>query len=185
MSARLGEALAKMSPGQMSYPVRTPAGFYILYLMDRRTVGAADPAQIVLSLDQVVFALPANAPAAERERIEAEAQQISATAKNCDELSKIGRERAPQLSRRVPEMRASELPPQLRQQILALKVSEASKPIAVPGGVGVVMVCDRQDPSAMPSRDDVTENLARERYDTLARRYLRNLRRSAYVDIRG
>jgi len=185
LSARLAEALAKMSPGQMSYPIRTPAGFYILYLMDRRTLGAADPAQIVLSLDQVVFPLPADAPPAERQRIEAEAQQVSATAKSCDEMTKIGQERAPQLSRRVPEMRASELPPQLRQQILALKVSEPSKPIAVPGGVGVVMVCDRHDPSAMPSRDDVMDTIARERYDTLARRYLRNLRRGAYVDIRG
>jgi peptidyl-prolyl cis-trans isomerase SurA len=185
LSPRLAEALAKMKPGEMSYPVRTPAGFYVLYLMDRRTIGAADPTQIMLSLDQVVFALPPNAPAAERQRVEAEVQQISDTVKSCDELTKIGQERAPQLSRRVPEMRASDLPPQLRQQILALKVSEPSKPIVVPGGIGVVMVCDRRDPSAMPSRDDVMESLARERYDTLARRYLRNLRRSAYVDIRG
>jgi peptidyl-prolyl cis-trans isomerase SurA len=185
LSPLLAEALTKMKPGEMSYPVRTPAGIYILYLMDRRTIGAADPAQIVLSLDEVVFAVPADAPAAERQRIEAEAQQVSAAAKSCDELAKIGQERAPQLSRRVPEMRASELPPQLRQQILALKLSEASQPIAFPGGIGVVMVCDRHDPAGMPSRDDVTDTIARERYDTLARRYLRDLRRGAYVDIRG
>lgn len=185
LSARLAEAVGKINPGEMSYPVRTPAGFYILYLMDRRTIGAADPEQIVLSLDEVVFAVPADAPAAERQRIEAEAQQISATAKSCDELAKIGQERAPQLSRRVPQLRASELPLNLRQQILALKVAEASKPIAFPGGIGIVMVCDRQDPTGMPSREDVMETLARERYDTLARRYLRDLRRGAYVDIRG
>ena len=185
LSARLAEALAKMNPGQMSYPVRTPAGFYVLYLMDRRTVGTADPSQIMLTLDEVVFAVPANAPAAERQRVESEAEQISATAKNCDDMAKIGQERAPQLSRRVPDLKASELPAALRQQILALKVSEASKPIAFPGGIGVVMVCERHDPAAMPSREDVSETIARERYDTLARRYLRDLRRGAYVDIRG
>ena len=185
LSPRLAEALAKMNPGQMSYPVRTPAGFYVLYLMDRRTVGTADPSQIMLTLDEVVFAVPANAPAAERQRVEGEAEQISATAKNCDDMAKIGQERAPQLSRRVPDLKASELPAALRQQILALKVSEASKPIAFPGGIGVVMVCERHDPAAMPSREDVSETIARERYDTLARRYLRDLRRGAYVDIRG
>lgn len=185
LSPRLAEALTKMNPGEMSYPVRTPAGFYVLYLMDRRTVGTADPSQITLTIDEVVFALPADAPAGERQRVEGQAEQIAAAAKNCDEMTKIGQERAPQLSRRVPDLRASELPPALRQQILALKVSEASKPIAFPGGIGVVMVCERHDPVAMPSRDDVSENIARERYDTLARRYLRDLRRGAYVDIRG
>ncbi len=185
LGPRVAEAVSKMNPGEMSYPVRTPAGFYILYLMDRRTIGAADPSQIVLSLDEVVFALPADAPPAERQRIEAQAQQISDTAKSCDDMARLGKERAPQLSRHVSEIRAGELVPQIRQQILALKVSEPSKPIAVPGGVGVVMVCDRKDPPGMPTREDVTETIARQRFDTLTRRYLRDLRRGAYVDIRG
>ncbi|HUZ74351.1 MAG TPA: peptidylprolyl isomerase [Stellaceae bacterium] len=185
LSTRLAEALSKMKPGEMSYPIRTPAGFYILYLADRRTLGVTDPSQIELSLDEVILALPATATPDERQRILAEAQQVSDTVKSCGEMSKIGRERSPQLSREFPEIRAGELPPDLRQQILALKVGEASKPIVVPGGVGVVMVCSRKEPDTLPTRDEVSNNIARERYDVLARRYLRDLRRNAYVDIRG
>ncbi len=185
LSPKLGEALAKMSPGEMSYPIRTPAGFYILYLMDRRTLGTVDPAQIVLALDEVVFALPDTALPDERQRVTAQAQQVSDAAKSCDDMVRLGRERSPQLSRQVPQIHAGDLPPDVRQLVLSLKVSQASKPIPFPGGVGVVMVCSRQDPPSMPSRDEVAENIARERYDTLARRYLRDLRRGAYVDIRG
>jgi peptidyl-prolyl cis-trans isomerase SurA len=185
LSARLAEALSKMKPGEMSYPIRTPAGFYILYLTDRRTFGTVDPAQIELALDEVIFALPATASPDDRQHIMAEAQQVTATAKSCAAMSRIGRERSPQLSREFPEMRAGDLPPPLRQEILALKVGEASQPIVIPGGVGVVMVCSRKDPQTMPTREEVSENIARERYDVLARRYLRDLRRGAYVDIRG
>jgi len=78
------------------------------------------------------------------------------------------------------------LPAALRQQILALKVSEASKPIAFPGGIGVVMVCQRADPpSPVPTTDQVYDQIMHQRMDQMARRYLRDLRRSAFVDIRG
>ena len=36
----------------------------------------------------------------------------------------------------------------------------------------------------MPSRDDISENLLRQRLDGLSRRYLRDLRRAAFVDVR-
>lgn len=185
LSPLLAEAVEKMSPGEMSYPLRTPAGYYILYVVDRRTLGAVDPAQIVLSLDEVVFPLAAGASDEERQKATASAQEVATTAKSCGEMSKIGQERAPQLSRQIPQIHASDLAPELRQQILALKVAEASKPMPLDGGVGVVMVCQRQDPSGLPSRENMTEDLARERLDALARRYMRDLRRGAYVDIRG
>jgi hypothetical protein len=36
----------------------------------------------------------------------------------------------------------------------------------------------------VPSREDVGETLMRQRLDTLARRYMRDLRRTAFVDVR-
>lgn len=182
----LGEAVRKMSPGEMSYPIHTTAGYYILYVTDRRTLGASNPDDVMLSLTQVVFPLPADAGSDERRRVEAEAQQVADTAKSCGEMVKIGSERAPQLSRSLPQVRAGELPPDLRQAVLALKVAEASKPLAVRGGIGVFMVCERKDPpGGLPSREEVMDSLGRERLDALARRYMRDLRRSAFVDIRG
>jgi peptidyl-prolyl cis-trans isomerase SurA len=185
LSPRLGEALEKMRPGEMSYPIRTPAGFYLLYLMDRRTLGADNADQTLLSLDEVVFAEAANATDDDKKRVEAEALQVSQSAKSCGEMGKIGRERAPQLSRQIPQIHAGDLPAAMRQPILALKVAEASKPMPFPGGIGVVMVCQREDPPGIPTRDQIQDNIARERLDTLARRYMRDLRRGAYVDIRG
>jgi peptidyl-prolyl cis-trans isomerase SurA len=184
LSPRLAEAIDKMGPGQMSYPVRTPAGFYVLYLMDRRIFGTENPEQVTLSLNEVVFPVAPTATPDERAKSQAEAQRVSGEAKSCGEMAKIGAERAPQLSRQIPQLHGSDLPQQIRQQVLALKVGEASKPMALDGGIGVVMVCERQAPPGLPSRDELTDNIARERLDALARRYMRDLRRGAYVDIR-
>jgi len=149
-------------------------------------IGQPNPADAVLALVQVVLPIPSGAAPDEQQRVMAQAQQISATAKSCGELAKIGRDRAPQTSREIPEMRAGDLPAALRQPVLALGIAEASKPLPLPGAVAVVMVCQRKDPTGgFPTREEITDSLGRERLDTLARRYLRDLRRSAYVDIRG
>jgi peptidyl-prolyl cis-trans isomerase SurA len=182
----LGKALEKMKPGQMSYPIRTPAGYYILYLVDSRKLGQPDPNEAQLSLVQVTLPVPQNATSEEQQQLLIDAQQISSSAKSCGELAKIGRERAPQSSREIPSIKAGDLPLQMRQVVLGLAVAEASKPMPAPGGIAIVMVCDRKDPpGGLPSREEITEQLGRIRLDALARRYLRDLRRSAYVDIRG
>ena len=185
LGPQLGEAAQKMKPGEMSYPVRTTAGYYILYLVQQRTLGAADPNDTMLSLAEVVFPLSDTASPDERQHVMAQAQQVSATAKSCGEMAKIGHEQAPQFSTEIPQVRAGDLPPNLRSQVLALKVAEASKPLPLHGGIGVIMICRRQNPTGgMPTREQVADSLGRERLDALARRYMRDLRRGAFVDIR-
>ena len=55
-------------------------------------------------------------------------------------------------------------------------------------GVGVIMMCEKaaasSAPPPIPTRDEVAESLMRQRLDTLARRYMRDLRRTAFVDVR-
>lgn len=187
MPALLGEALRKMKPGEMSYPIKTPAGYYILYMIDRRIPGQVDPNEIHLSLTEVVFPLPMTASAAQQQQVIAEAQHVSDTAKSCGELVKLGHDHDPPLTTQSNEVIAARLPVDIRSTVLGLKLAQASKPVRLTNapGVGVFMVCSRQEPStALPTRDQVTENLARARLDALARRYLRNLRRAAYIDIR-
>ena len=48
-------------------------------------------------------------------------------------------------------------------------------------------VSEKAAPSSaptVPSRDEIGETLMRQRLETLARRYMRDLRRTAFVDVR-
>ncbi len=182
----LDDAIGKMNPGEMSYPIRTSAGYYILYLVDRRTPGQVSVDDTQLSLVQVVLPIAANATPQQQQKAMAQAQTISATAKSCDDMAKIAKEQAPETSTQSPSVRAGDLAPDVKSLVLALKVSEPSKPLPSRGGVGVIMVCKRADPTAaLPTQDQVYEELMHVRLDQISRRYLRDLRRSSYVDIRG
>jgi peptidyl-prolyl cis-trans isomerase SurA len=64
------------------------------------------------------------------------------------------------------------------------QVGEPTAAIKGDGGVAIFVVCDRGDTSGQISRVAIADRLAAERLETLARGYLSDLRRSAYIDIR-
>jgi peptidyl-prolyl cis-trans isomerase SurA len=154
-------------------------------VLDRR-VGGADTSkkETIYDMVQVVFPLTAGTSEAALRTAVGEAQSVRAAAKDCPTLLKIGREKAPQLSSegKVPEGRIS---PDMRKLLDGLAVGQASQPIVQKNGVGVVMVCGKSTSGGGGiTREEIAESLVRQRLDTVSRRYLRDLRRNSYVDVR-
>jgi len=187
LSPDLAKAVAEMRPGELSPPIRSGAGYYLLLVLDRRT-GRSDPNadEAVLHLVQVVFPLPPQASEAMRRAALAEAQNTKAAAKNCAEMLKIGKEKGSAQLSSEGRLRVSQIAPAVRNIVSQLEVGQASQPIVQKNGVGVIMVCEKGTPNAttLPSRDEIADQLARQRAENLARRYLRDLRRTAFVDVR-
>lgn len=181
----LAKAVADMRPGELSPPIRAPGGYYVLLVIDRRSSAAASSEDdTVLHIVQVVFPLAPQAGEAARRAAIAQAQGVRAEAKNCDDMLRIGKAQASQLSSQG-DLRINQIAPAMRNTVLGLGVGQPSEPIMQKNGVGVIMVCGKGGAkAATPTRDDVVESLMRGRLDTLARRYLRDLRRAAFVDVR-
>ncbi len=180
----LGKAVSALRPGELSAPVRVASGFYLLLVVDRRTGNSGGEQEAVFDIVQVVFPLPARPSEALRQAAVREAATVRTAAKDCPSLLKIGKEKAPQLSSEG-KLRASSISPEMRALVSRLSIGEASEPIVQKNGVGVIMVCGKSNSSGGGvTREDVTESLLRQRLDTVARRYLRDLRRNAYVDVR-
>jgi len=66
LSPELGKAVAQMRPGELSPPIRTGAGYYLLLVLDRRSGRAPGPDDALLHLVQIVFPLPPQASEAVR-----------------------------------------------------------------------------------------------------------------------
>ncbi len=99
-------------------------------------------------------------------------------------MLRIGKAEAPQLSSQG-DLRLSQIAPAMRSTVLGLGIGQPSQPILQKNGVGVIMVCGKkQAKPVVPTREDVAESLMRDRLDMLAQRYLRDLRRAAFVDVR-
>ncbi|MBV9150700.1 MAG: peptidylprolyl isomerase [Alphaproteobacteria bacterium] len=183
----LAKTAATLRPGELSAPIRSGGGYYLLLVLDRRTGAVTGSGQEpTFDIVQVVFPFPQQASEAARRHAMEEAESVRAVAKDCPTMLKIGKERAPELSSEG-KLAASQIAPEMRKVIETMPTGQVSQPIVQKNGVGVIMICDKST-GASPGkvgRDDVAETIMRQRIDTLSRRYMRDLRRTAYVDLRA
>ena len=191
LSSDLAAAVKNLKPGELSPPIRSGGGYYLLLVLDRRNgdTGSSQAGDTVYDVVQVVVPLPPNATEQMKRAAAMEAISIRQASKSCADMLRIGKEKAPQSSSEGA-VNASSMPQQMREILNKLAPNQASDPILQRGGIGVIMLCSKQTQQAdkgnsgAPSRDEVFDTLLREKLDTVSRQYLRDLRRAAYVDVR-
>jgi peptidyl-prolyl cis-trans isomerase SurA len=80
----------------------------------------------------------------------------------------------------------AELAPEIARAVATLDPGAVAGPIKSDGGFHILRVLDRREirNEGNETREQISERLVRDRLDVLARGYLRDIRRSAYIDIR-
>lgn len=178
LPAEISSALQDMSPGQIGGPVRSLSGYHIVFFRQQRTIKAGEQ---WLSLKQVFLPVAEAQDAAAVDKVRAEAADLSGTLNGCESMeaaaTRFGDE-----SGDLGEVKVGDLPAELRNAVVALDIGTASAPIQRTDGFVVLMVCDRRGQGV--NRRRIESRLERERIDMLSRRHLRDLRRSANVEMR-
>ncbi|WP_162305822.1 peptidylprolyl isomerase [Oleisolibacter albus] len=182
LEENLDRALQQLRPGQFSRPIRSVAGFHILWLRDQRAVSAGDPKEIQVSLRQ--FVLPVG-NAQQAEAVMAAAKQVAEEASSCEALDAAAQRLPGAQTLAQPLTRIADLPAQIGQFVSSLGVGTPTPPMMTDHGAMILMVCDRVVPEgSLPPLDQVRNALFLERLDMQQRRYLRDLRRSATIEYR-
>ena len=79
----------------------------------------------------------------------------------------------------------SDLPTEFQPIVLQTPIGKGGPPIVRENGIHVVVVCDRQiDRLEPPDRRAIARALSNTKLALMARKYLRDLRRDAIVEIR-
>ena len=177
------QALASLEVGQVSDPVRTPDGYLILRIAERRKLRTPGQEDARITLRQLLIPVPKDASDDEVQSQIFLAREVAANTSGCDDFAEIAREMGTPQPAKAAGFRLGDLNSQLQQLAAATDVGVASEPLRTPTGVQIIMVCERQEAGALP-RDQIRDTLLRQRIDMLSRRYLRDLRRSAFVDLR-
>lgn len=186
LGSRLDAAVQSMSNGEVSNPIRTETGIYILQLVDRRTTQGIALGPSAVRLSQIVLPLPPNAPQAQVEEQLRKAHELRGTVSDCDAFAASGKALGSSLSGDLGRIDVDKLPPQISQIIAPLSVGQVSDPIRTGDGVVVLMVCERENVTVSPEmRASVQRRLFEQRMLAISRQTLRDLRRTALIDIRN
>ena len=179
-------ALQTMRPGQLSQPIRTVSGYHIVLLRDQRRAqfggGPTDTGQMTVA--RLSFPFPADMSQASA--VMAEAERVATTADSCAVLQQEGE--AASVAALYQETGSEALegfPPAIAGRLAVLDVGQPTEPVVLAEAIAVFMICSRPEVTvADPDRDSIEESLLLERVDMLQRRYLRDLRNAAYIEVR-
>lgn len=167
----------------------------------------ADAAHIRVELAQILFPLTEDDDEDSANAIADQAAALRPRLANCDAMDEVAEQIDAPLSGRIGWLRVGDLPPELGEAVLVLPLREVSPPFLGPAGITLLMVCDREGripvaeapppppppPPAPPPpeplsdeelREEVADQIEREQIDRWVRRYLRDLRMNAFIELR-
>lgn len=175
-------ALLRMEPGEVAGPIRALGGLAILRLNNRRLVGGAP--RVTIELTQIVFELPTDANDQAVEQTRFRASQVAAQASGCDSFNALGQQYGSALSGPLGELQLNEMPQAISNVVAPLRAGQVSPPTRTDAGIVLYMVCKRDEQRTEINEEQVRERLRLQRIQLQAERYLQDLRRAAFVEIR-
>ena len=197
----LRDRLAQMTPGSVSDPIPSPVGVHIFKLRERRRGDEPPPppkrfVPTRVSLAQVVLPLPTTAKDPDIKAAEKRAASLAPSLKSCQAIDAYAKKSGAEGAGSLGWLAVKDLPPLLQRVVSVTEPGQLSPPIRGPLGIQMLMVCDRQGheetmpappappPPPPPSASDVRQKLEDEQVQRLATRYLRELRKDAFIDVR-
>ena len=182
----LDATMEKLPLRQASEPIRTPAGYHVIYVIDRRPFASARPDDIRLNLVQMTLALPVNATPDEVARATTEAQKALVGVRACRDLHTRARELKGATSGDLNNVRVGDLVAnrEMYEQIPRLSAGGTAGPFRVAEGLQVVSLCTKEGAGGLPTRDVISQQILLQKLEAASRRYMREMRRVATIDIK-
>ncbi len=181
---QLAAAVRTMQTGQLQGPIEIPGGFSIVYLINKRQVLMADPNEAILNLKQISISF---APGTTQAQAEARVEQFGTFLeglRGCADAEAGAKAIGADVVTN-DQVKAANLPEQLRAILLGLQIGQATPPFGgLQEGVRVLMLCGRDDPvdAGAPTFTAVMNQMEEERVSKRAQSFLRDLRNDAYIE---
>ena len=180
MQPEIETALQHMQAGQMSKPIPTKDGVWIVYLRDVKAGGGTT----MVSLKQAAIRLPQDAPADQVSAATAKLATLK-TSLTCDNVEKDAAKTDGVVGSDLGESSVTDLAPEFQTVAGALNVGQVSDPIRTGVGVHLVLMCGKHTEGAgVPTAEQIESKLRNQQLSMLARRYMRELRATATIEMR-
>jgi len=180
------EAIENLQPGEISEPVRTPAGFVIFQVRDLRDRGRVMVREhrarhLMIETNELT------SPDEARERIESLRQRIE----QGEDFAELAREYSTDVSSAnlgglLDWFPAGRYGPQFQQVIDSLEMDELSRPFQSVQGWHLVLLEDvrERDRTEEAMRSEAREMLFQQKAEEEVERFLRQLRSESFVEVR-
>jgi peptidyl-prolyl cis-trans isomerase SurA len=180
-------ALAKLKPGETSEVLRSPAGFHLLKLLDRRGLGSGAPVTQTRARHILVRTSEVVSEGEARRRLADLRERIVSGGADFDEMARVhSDDNSASRGGELDWIYPGDTVPDFERALQELKVGEVSQPVKTPFGYHLIQVLERRSADMSPerrrlqARQALRERKAEEAYQE----WLRQVRDQAYVELR-
>lgn len=213
LSSAVAAMMVKTPPGGVSEPVRGPGGYYILGVREKRlptgsTVEKQQPTQpkvtggqkmqTIITLGRVIIPMTPGASKAKQEQVRAKSIEIYRTINGCSGASAVVKPHGAKFEM-VGQINTKEMAPQFVKILSQTPNGRSTPPLVGGQGVEMYVICSGGMTQAVAAgadpgpkitaqgevtKEEVENRLYNQELSMLARRYLRDLRRDATIEMR-
>jgi peptidyl-prolyl cis-trans isomerase SurA len=182
------QTLLELKPGEVSNIMRSPAGFHIVKLLDRRGAGAERVSVEQTRLRHILIRTSENVSENEARRRLADIRSRIVSGKaDFAELARVHSDDA--TAARGGELDwvyAGDTVPEFERAYQGLAVGEISQPVKTPFGYHLIQVLERRSADMSPERRrlQARQALRERKSDEAYQEWLRQLRDQSYVELR-
>lgn len=178
----IAKALPFLADKEVSDPIRTTDGFYIVMIQKSRKVLENNPDDITLDMTQIIIPEGKDKDAAAQQNL---ADTVSRFVDSCETLPDLLKEFPGSGSSDIGKLRLGDLPDHIRTLVKDLKPNEVSKPYKDGNLYRIFVVCGRNDPQGhSDDPDEIRRDILIRRAENRARGYLQDLHNAATIEIR-
>ena len=181
MPTEVDVVLDQLRPGQLSPPIATQDGVYIIYLRDKR----AGSNVTMVTLKQIAVPLAEDATPEQIAAAGATLEGLRGKITGCADLEAQAASDPGVLAGDLGEAEVSTLAPDFQTAISTTTDGQLSQQIRTSLGLHLVMVCGRRSSGAqLPTPEQVESRLMSVQLSNISKRILRDLRTSATIETR-
>jgi peptidyl-prolyl cis-trans isomerase SurA len=198
LASALNSTLATMKPGDISKPIRSVGGYYILALEARqeplgtkieKPVDQATKPDGAVPLARLLLPLGGGATKADLDAAMKIAGQVRASYAGCAQLAQLPQKIQGVVYYDMGAMKLSDLSPDIQKAVAATPPGEMAPPMMSEAGIELLARCDPRvevrTAYTLKSKEEIEQQLFDEQISVLAKRYLRDLKRDADIEERG
>lgn len=182
LDAPLRPELERMNSGELSEPILNGDAYHIILLRDQREAGKT--AEKFVSFFKVFVPWAEGSAMDQKEQLFNRVQKIAKTSKSLSILKQLVKSLPNVETKMMTGTNLNSLHPQLRTILEKLPKGQPSEAIGTPMGVFVFLV-DEVKEIQPDTEDEIYQRLVEKKLMQISQREMRNLRREAFIDIRG
>ena len=175
LNLKIVDALKGLNNKQISDPIKTVNGFYVVRLNEKAEAGGKNYMRNQYDLISITF---------DKDR-KTEAQNFSNDFISCKRLDSLLEKYQEREVNLIGKRILSELPTDLHSELLSKEAGDTLNLRYSNDYIDLILICDRKDDIGIEvSRESIEDNLYAQKMGMMSRRHLRDLRRDAVIEYR-